>query len=548
MVGRKSRCTIAFGLRVGGARLPLWHSRQAHDAHRRDVSLPWTGRDRAACRGGAGRSGVAARARSARSPRAWRDKLERVAIRVPPAAQPVVDTLRTSLAHILMTRDGPMLRPGTRSYARSWIRDGAMMAESLLRLGPRGRRRRLPALVRAAPVRQRQGSVLRRRARRRSGPRERQRRRVPLSRRRDCIATRGDRALLAALWPRRRGRRALSRRRCASRSATDANLTPARRAFYGPVAGVDQPRRLLGKADAFVLGRLLGAEGLRGRRATSPRRSDKPRRRREFGARSATSFARDLVASLRGRSARAPHRLPSRRRRARRLRSRRRRRSPSRPAGAPTLLPRQLLPPTFERYWREFVERRDGRKDWEDYTPYELRIVGTFVRLGWRERAHELLAFFLGRSASRGVEPVGRGRRARCARAALRRRHAARLGRVRLHPLGARPVRVRARRRTTRSCSRPASRRRGSTARASRSRDCARRTARSATRCGDDGKRVSVARRRRVRACRRAASSLAWPGDTAPGAATRQRQAGAVAGRRAAHPRASCRRSSIDAR
>ena len=30
-----------------------------------------------------------------------------------------------------------------------------------------------------------------------------------------------------------------------------------------------------------------------------------------------------------------------------------------------------------------------------DYTPYELRIVGTFVRLGWRDRAQALLAFFL---------------------------------------------------------------------------------------------------------------------------------------------------------
>src|SRR6185295_4101885 len=48
---------------------------------------------------------------------------------------PVIDTLRTSLAYILMSRDGPMLRPGTRSYARSWIRDGAMMSEALLQLG-----------------------------------------------------------------------------------------------------------------------------------------------------------------------------------------------------------------------------------------------------------------------------------------------------------------------------------------------------------------------------------------------------------------------------
>ena len=65
------------------------------------------------------------------------------------------------------------------------------------------------------------------------------------------------------------------------------------------------------------------------------------------------------------------------------------------PGGDLRAVPKQLIHPTFERYWREFVDRRDGRKAWEDYTPYELRTVGTFVRLGWRERAQDLLAFFM---------------------------------------------------------------------------------------------------------------------------------------------------------
>ena len=64
------------------------------------------------------------------------------------------------------------------------------------------------------------------------------------------------------------------------------------------------------------------------------------------------------------------------------------------PGGEQALLPQALLHNTFERYWREFVQRRDGARAWKDYTPYELRTVGTFVRLGWRERAHEALDFF----------------------------------------------------------------------------------------------------------------------------------------------------------
>src|SRR6185312_13141957 len=66
---------------------------------------------------------------------AWRYTLNRVVIKAPAAAQPIVDTLRTALADILISRDGAALRPGTRSYARSWIRDGAMMSTALLRLG-----------------------------------------------------------------------------------------------------------------------------------------------------------------------------------------------------------------------------------------------------------------------------------------------------------------------------------------------------------------------------------------------------------------------------
>jgi hypothetical protein len=64
------------------------------------------------------------------------------------------------------------------------------------------------------------------------------------------------------------------------------------------------------------------------------------------------------------------------------------------PVGEQAQLPQDLLRSTFERYWQVFVDRRDGRILWDDYTPYELRAVGTFVRLGWRQRAQELLDFF----------------------------------------------------------------------------------------------------------------------------------------------------------
>ena len=47
----------------------------------------------------------------------------------------VVHAALTATAHILVTRSGPALQPGPRRYTRSWIRDGAMMAAALLRMG-----------------------------------------------------------------------------------------------------------------------------------------------------------------------------------------------------------------------------------------------------------------------------------------------------------------------------------------------------------------------------------------------------------------------------
>jgi hypothetical protein len=64
------------------------------------------------------------------------------------------------------------------------------------------------------------------------------------------------------------------------------------------------------------------------------------------------------------------------------------------PGGEQARLPQGLLHGTFERYWREFAQRRDGQRAWKDYTPYEWRNVGAFVRLGWRDRAWEAVQFF----------------------------------------------------------------------------------------------------------------------------------------------------------
>ena len=77
---------------------------------------------------------VVQRRLSARS-REWRARLDHVGFEGPSAVQPLFRALRSNLAYILIERDGPAIRPGTRAYARSWIRDGALISAALLRLG-----------------------------------------------------------------------------------------------------------------------------------------------------------------------------------------------------------------------------------------------------------------------------------------------------------------------------------------------------------------------------------------------------------------------------
>jgi hypothetical protein len=65
----------------------------------------------------------------------WEAKLGAVEIQVPPQAQAMADTFKTAAGHILINRDGPALHPGPRRYNRSWIRDGAIMGAALIRAG-----------------------------------------------------------------------------------------------------------------------------------------------------------------------------------------------------------------------------------------------------------------------------------------------------------------------------------------------------------------------------------------------------------------------------
>jgi hypothetical protein len=67
------------------------------------------------------------------------------------------------------------------------------------------------------------------------------------------------------------------------------------------------------------------------------------------------------------------------------------------PCGEIDRLPRPALDRTFELYWEAFLRRRDDPNfAWTDYTPYEMRCVGSMLLLGQIQRAHKTLEFFMG--------------------------------------------------------------------------------------------------------------------------------------------------------
>jgi hypothetical protein len=65
----------------------------------------------------------------------WRRKLGAVDWQVPDSAQPAFDCLRSAAGHILINRDGAAIQPGPRRYTRSWVRDCVIMGAALAKAG-----------------------------------------------------------------------------------------------------------------------------------------------------------------------------------------------------------------------------------------------------------------------------------------------------------------------------------------------------------------------------------------------------------------------------
>ncbi|NLA68913.1 MAG: coagulation factor 5/8 type domain-containing protein [Gammaproteobacteria bacterium] len=319
----------------------------------------------------------------------WRAKLDRVGLDVPPQGQALADTLRTALAHMLASRVGPRLQPGTRSYSRSWIRDGAMISEGLLRLGRADAVR--DYLDWYAPYQFDDGKVPCCVDDRGSDP-------VPENDSHGQLVFAiaeywrytGDEAFLRRMWPHVLAaygymeRLALSERTAANRALDPAfhGMMPASISHEGysarPVHSYwDNFWALRGYKDAVQVAEALGETADAVRMAAS-----RDRFRADLLASLDAAGARHGIDFLPGAAELGDFDATSTT-------------IALAPGGELAHLPADRVRTTFERYWCEFVDRRDGRRGWTAYTPYEWRNVGAFVRLGWRARAAEAAAWFM---------------------------------------------------------------------------------------------------------------------------------------------------------
>src|SRR5690606_22822498 len=326
----------------------------------------------------------------------WQALLGQVELQLPAQGSDFAATVRTALAHMLISRVGPRLQPGTRSYSRSWIRDGAMISEGLLRLGR-------PEVVRQylewyAPYQFENGKVPCCVDARGSDP-------VPENDSHGELVFNiaeywrftGDREFLQRMWPHVRGAfDYMERLRASERTEENRRRDPA---FYGMMPASISHEGYSAKPMHSYWDNFWALRGYKDAVEVALALGLRDEARRMAAARD--QFRADLAASLRAAIARhGIDYLPG----AAELGDF----DPTSttialaPGGEQDWLPRDLLENTFERYWQHFVDRRDGRRDWKDYTPYEWRNVAAFVRLGWRDRAWQATEYFF---ADRAPQP-----------------------------------------------------------------------------------------------------------------------------------------------
>jgi hypothetical protein len=322
--------------------------------------------------------------------RDWRNILGGVELGLGTEAGDASAAAWTAAAQVLVNRDGAALQPGPRRYTRAWIRDGAIMAAALLRVG---RSAEAVEFVRwYATYQAADGNVPC--AVDRNGPDwlpEHDSHGEMIFAVMECYRFTRDRAFLAVMWPTVRNAVVYLESLRATRISPefDAPEFRARRGLLPesvshegylahPVhAYWDDFWALQGYRDAAEMATLLG-EHAEARRIAAIRDEFRAAVRASLEL----TMAERKIDYVPGSVEWADF-------------------DPTATANAVMLLdglanlPEAPLRRTFDEYLAGWRRRTRGEIDWNNYSAYEIRIIGALVHLGRRDEAAELLEFFL---------------------------------------------------------------------------------------------------------------------------------------------------------
>jgi len=322
----------------------------------------------------------------------WEQMLNTVGFKVPLEAQKYIDILRSNLGYVLINKDGNGFQPGSRSYERSWIRDGSMTSAALLKLG-------LPDEVKRyvdwyASYQYENGMIPCVVDKRGPDP-------VPehdshgelIFACMEYFRFTGDTAFLRTRWPNIVGAVNYLQSLRAQRMTPEYRQgNDEKRAFYGLVTESISHEGYSAKAMHSYWDNFFVLKGFKDA-AAAARAIGKTTIADSYDS-LASAFRVDLYSSM-----------------ALAMKNRKIDYVPGCvelgdfdptstsislfPCGELNHVPEPAFHRTYDKYFEWFEQRADGKFNWDAYTPYEIRTVGTYVYMGQKERAHYLLEWFL---------------------------------------------------------------------------------------------------------------------------------------------------------
>ncbi|MBS1706909.1 MAG: hypothetical protein JST40_13670 [Armatimonadetes bacterium] len=329
----------------------------------------------------------------------WRKLTDGFDVTLPEEGAKLIELTKANLGYVLVNKDGPSIQPGSRSYERTWIRDGSMTSAALLRLGRFeaakamvewyshyiGEDGWVPCVVdrRGAdpvPEHDSHGEYLYLLA--------------------ETVRFTKDLELAKRYYPlAQKVVENIERLRATRKVGAYLTGTPIERACYGLMPESishegysDKPRHSLwddfftlrGLKDAVYLAELLGhaEDGQRYRSMLTEMRGDVRTAIERAQKIHNISFVPGCIELGDGDTTSTSIAFY--------------------PVQEDHIVPSGSLEASFEQYWKFFEGRRSGKDKWDGYTPYEIRNVESFLMLGQRERAHQLLDWFRQHSYPKG--------------------------------------------------------------------------------------------------------------------------------------------------